>query len=107
MKSIDRKSELAKILSQNEKVLALFFSSWCPFCQGFLQSFERKVKMSDFDTVLHVIIDDYGNSLWEEYSIEAVPTVILFKGGSVLRRLDGKLGRGLSEKELHEWLQEL
>lgn len=107
MNRIQRKSQLAKILSQNKKVLALFYSSWCPFCQGFLPSFERKVVKTDFDMVLHVVVDDYDNPLWEGYSIEAVPTVILFELGTVLKRLDGRLGRGLNEKEFNEWLGQI
>ena len=62
---------------------------------------------TDFDVVLHVIVDDYDNPLWEEYSIEAVPTVILFELGTVLKRLDGRLGRGLNEKEFSEWLGQI
>jgi thioredoxin-like negative regulator of GroEL len=50
--------------------------------------------------------DDDDNPLWEEYSIEAVPTVILFEEGKVCRRLDGIFGYGLSENQLEEWLEE-
>jgi thioredoxin 1 len=107
MNSVDSKSELSKLLSKNKKVLALFYSSWCPFCRSFLPSFQRKTEMANFDTILYIVVDDYDNPLWEEYSIDAVPTVILFERESVLKRLDGKLGRGLSEKEFTGWLREL
>jgi hypothetical protein len=51
-------------------------------------------------------VDDYDNPLWEEYSIGVVPTVLLFEEGTVCRRLDGRFGYGLSEKQLKEWLEE-
>ena len=51
-------------------------------------------------------VDDYDNPLWEEYSIGVVPTVLLFEEGKVCRRLDGRFGYGLSEKQLKEWLEE-
>jgi len=38
-------------------------------------------------------------------TIEAVPTFILFEEGKACKRLDGRLGYGLSEKQLEEWLQ--
>ncbi|HII86086.1 TPA: thioredoxin family protein [Candidatus Bathyarchaeota archaeon] len=107
MKRIDSKHELEKILCMNKKVLALFFSSWCPFCQNFLPSFNRGLEKNSFDEVLHVMVDDYDSSLWEEYSIESVPTVVLFEQGNLSKRLDGKLGCGLNEKQFLEWLQGL
>ena len=61
----------------------------------------------NFECVLRVNVDDYDNPLWEDYSIEAVPTVILFDEGRVCRRLDGRLGEGLSEKQLSEWLESI
>jgi len=107
MNSVKNKRDLGNHLSRNRRVLALFFSSWCPFCQEFLPSFSRSTKGSDFGEVLHVQVDDYDNPLWDEYSIESVPTVIFFEQGTVSRRLDGKLGQGLSEEQLHEWLRTL
>ncbi len=37
--------------------------------------------------------------------MEAVPTVILFEKGKVTKRLDGRFGVGLTEKQLDNWLQ--
>jgi hypothetical protein len=52
-------------------------------------------------------VDDYGNPLWEEYFLNAISTVILFDEGKVCRRLDGRLGEGLSEKQFKEWLEKI
>jgi hypothetical protein len=57
-------------------------------------------------SIIHVLLDDYDNPLWDEYSIEAVPTLIFFAKGKVSRRLDGKSGAGLNEKQLKVWLEE-
>ena len=105
MKRVDNKRDLDSYLGQNRRVLALFCSSWCPFCERFFTAFDRKVARSDFNEVLRVYLDDDDNPLWEDYSVESVPTVILFENGSVRRRLDGRLGEGLSEKQLVEWLK--
>lgn len=56
--------------------------------------------------ILRVKVDDYDNPLWDEYSIGAVPTVLFFDEEKVCRRLDGRFGYGLSEKQLKEWLKE-
>jgi len=69
--------------------------------------FNQEVVQFGFENVVHVLLDDYDNPLWDEYDISAVPTVILFEGTQVYRRLDGRLGRGLKADELVMWLQGL
>jgi hypothetical protein len=39
-------------------------------------------------------------SLCEKYSVDIVPTVLLFEKGKVKKRLDGVPGAGLEEKHL-------
>ena len=107
MNKVDNKRDLERELRQNKRVLALFCASWCPFCRSFFAAFDRKISNYSFDLVLQVYIDDYDNPLWEEYSIEAVPTIILFEQGEVARRLDAELGSGLNETEFSEWLRQL
>lgn len=107
MNSVDNTRDLESHLSRNHRVLALFFSSWCPFCQEFIPSFNKSTNGRGFGEALHIQVDDYDNPLWDEYSIESVPTVILFEQGQVSKRLDGKLGQGLSEKQLNDWLRKL
>jgi thioredoxin-like negative regulator of GroEL len=107
MNRVDNKRELDKRLRENDRILALFCASWCPFCQSFFPVFEERVVSGDFGVVLRVYLDDYDNQLWTDYSIESVPTVILFEQGTVSRRLDGEMGEGLSQKQLREWVEQL
>ena len=50
-------------------------------------------------------MDNYDDPLWEDYSIEAVPTVIVFSQGEVRSRLDGRSGYGIGELQFKEWLK--
>ena len=59
-----------------------------------------------FENVIYMLIDDLDSPLWDEYNIEAVPTVIYFEESKVSKRLDARSGRGLTEGELISWLQE-
>ncbi len=106
MIEVDNEQDLATQLKTNGKVLALFYASWCPYCKSFVPVFDKKVFNFTGGSVIHVLLDDYDNPLWDEYSIEAVPTVIFYDKGKVCRRLDGKLGVGLNEKQLKAWLEE-
>jgi thiol-disulfide isomerase/thioredoxin len=105
MNTFTNRHELEEKMKQGKRVLVLFCASWCPFCQDFFPTFDKSVAKHVFDKVLRVYIDDDDNPLWEDYSIDSVPTVVLFEEGKVTRRLDAKLGFGLSEKSFIEWLK--
>ena len=102
---VSSKRDLEMQLQKNKKILALFYSSWCPFCRSFLPVFLNISSKQSGGVLLRVKVDDYDDPLWEEYSIEAVPTVILFDRGEVRSRLDGRSGYGLGELQLKEWLE--
>lgn len=105
MIEVDNNEDLNKELSKNNRLIVLFYASWCPYCRSFVPVFKRLVTPT-VGTVVHVLLDDYDNPLWDDYSIEAVPTVIFFENGKIMRRLDGRFGVGLNEKQLRSWLQE-
>ena len=104
MIEICTKQDLDTELKKHKSVLVLFYASWCPFCAGFVRTFDKKVASSGFESVIHVLLDDYDNQLWDDYEVPAVPTIIFFENGEVCKRLDGKLGNGISEETFKKWL---
>ena len=105
MEEVSEKRDLDLILKENKQVLALFCSSWCPFCRSFFPAFNKGITKYSFERMIRVYLEDDDNPLWEEYSIEAVPTVILFEKAQASSRLDARLGAGLSENQFKEWLE--
>lgn len=85
-------------IKRKEKVVVLFYATWCSFSQRFLPIFEKYAKRNLQDC-LSFIVDDRPD-VCEEYSIEYYPTVILFKKGKVHKRLDAQPGIGLDQKQL-------
>ena len=106
MIEVDEKEALKEELKKQEKVLALFYASWCPYCTAFVPSFNRKVADFKSGTVIHVLLDDFDNPLWDEFDIEAVPTIIYFERGDIAKRLDGRFGVGLNMAQFEKWLKE-
>jgi thioredoxin 1 len=107
MIEVDNKLDLAKQLNNNKQVLVLFYASWCPYCRNLVKIFDKRVEMKRISNALKVNLDDYDNPLWDDYSVCNVPTVMFFEEGQVSKRLDGKAGMGLSEKQLVIWLDDL
>jgi len=104
MTGINQKADFDIQLGKNNRLLALFYTSWCPFCRRFMKIFKENSGKKMFDMILCVKLDDYSNPIWEDYSIENVPTVIFFDKGKVVKRLDGQAGLGLSKSQLIDLL---
>jgi thioredoxin 1 len=104
MSKIEAEYDLEEVLKTKGKVFVLFYASWCPFSQRFLPIFE-KYAQKDPQGCLRVKTDDKAK-LCEKYSVDIVPTVLLFEKGSVTKRLDGAPGAGLEEKQLKKLVNE-
>jgi len=92
--------ELEAVLKSEKQVIALVYSTWCPFCQAFLPIF-KKYAQERKDCLL---VRDDSESIADHYAIEVIPTVLYFEDGVLKKRLDGALGKGLGEKELVDFL---
>jgi len=99
MIEIENKKDFDNQINKKIKVLALFYTSWCPFCRSFMKIFKEEINKTFFDTLLCVKLDDYSVSLWEDYSIDYVPAVIYFNKGKVVQRIDATAGLGLTESQ--------
>jgi thioredoxin 1 len=93
-----------EVLVSMDPIIALFYADWCPFCRRYLPVFEAYAANARVRFV-GVNISDEDNPLWEEYNIDVVPTLIHFRGGRAVNRIDGTLGVGLKERQLKELLQ--
>ena len=85
MKEVNKEEDLNDILIAYEKLVVLFYASWCPFCTSFLPVFGKYSEKNSKIKFLHVKLDDLMNPLWEKYRIEVVPTVLFFKEKKFLK----------------------
>ncbi len=79
----------AEVLKSAEPVLVDFWAEWCMPCRMLAPTIEKiakdyvgKVKVGKIDT-------DANRDISVKYSISAIPTVILFKGGQVAQKFVG------------------
>jgi thioredoxin 1 len=107
MNTFNSRAELEEHVKQKTRALILFCASWCPFCRQFYPHYEKAILRHKFDATICVYIDDDDNPLWDDYEIESVPTLVFFEQGKATRRLDARLGYGLSEQSFIDWLQKI
>jgi thioredoxin-like negative regulator of GroEL len=98
MSKVDVEYGLEEIITSKGNIFVLFYASWCPFSQRFLKVFDS-FSQDRNRKCARVVVDDKA-SLCEKYSVDVVPTVLLFEKGRVKKRLDGVPGEGLTEKQL-------
>jgi thioredoxin 1 len=106
MKIVTDPAELAAAMAGGPSAV-LFTASWCPFCRAFRPIFERFAGNDRHCTPVIAEIDDEDNPLWERWHIAIVPSVLFFDRGALVRRLDGRAGVGLDERQLQAALAQL
>lgn len=99
--TVNDPNDLIKALDESERVIALFYASWCPFCQRFLPVFLQQAEQAGRTFLL---VKDDQEAMAGPYSVKIYPTVLYFEKGAVSKRLDGAPHVGLDEKQLTEFI---
>jgi len=93
--------DLEAALSSRDKLMVLFYASWCPFSQAFLRTYTAHAAAGD-PCYARIIVDD-DDPLVHQYAINVFPTVLFFEHGQAVRRLDGVYHQGLSQRQLEDF----
>jgi len=99
---VDNQADLDKALKQADKVIALVYASWCPFCRRILpvtEQFDQDERRN------FLLVEDDGEIIAERYTINVFPTLLFFNKGAVSRRLDGTPGVGLNEAQVKDFIK--
>jgi thioredoxin 1 len=100
--AVDNNRDLDKALKEKDKVIALVYASWCPFCKRFLPIFESYAGGEEKNFLL---AQDDRETIADRYGIEVFPTLLFFEKGTLTKRMDGAPGAGLNEKQLEEFIK--
>jgi len=88
------KGKFDSIISDSKPVIVDFHALWCSPCK--MQSPILKEVASELGDRVRVIkIDvDANNQIASRYSVQSVPTIIIFKNGIVVWRQSGVVSKG-------------
>ena len=98
---VDNVPDLEAALQRKERVIALVHVSWCPFCRKAVPVFKN---LAEGDHHFLLVTDDEEH-VADLYGIDVFPTLILFEKGMIVKRLDGKPGIGLNDKQISDFVQ--
>ena len=87
-------------------IAVIFHTNWCSYCRVFFPIFKEYFKGigMEYDEIR---IDNYDDSVWNFFQIEAVPTVIIFRKGKQIARRDSFQGNGLVRKDMISLTEEV
>jgi thioredoxin 1 len=90
-----------EVLQSPEPVIVDFFAEWCGPCKAMAPALEQvaselkgKVKVVKLDV-------DQNPDTTQQYRIQAMPTLMIFKDGKVAAQRVGAL---VQKKQLHDWI---
>jgi thioredoxin 1 len=91
----------AEVLKASEPVLVDFHAVWCGPCKAMAPALEQ-ISQEMHGKVKVVKIDvDENPKVTVTYGIQAMPTLILFKGGKVAAKHTGAI---VQKKKLEDWI---
>jgi thioredoxin 1 len=76
-----------------------FLADWCPFCQEFEPTFSALAALPGISLLVADLTDE-ESPLWDRFRIAVVPSVIVFRDGEPVFRVDGRSGYGLDGKDI-------
>ena len=100
-KQLSDASFKSEVLDSDKPVVVDFFAEWCQPCKAMAPALDL-VAGEMKDKVKIVAIDvDANPKATQEYGIQAMPTLLIFKGGKIVAR---KMGAMVQKRQIEEWI---
>ena len=92
------------VQSSTEPVIVDFWAEWCGPCKMIAPILEEIAgEQQGKVTVAKLNVDDHPD-LARRYDVMSIPTLLVFSGGELQKRLIGAKGKGQLLEELNEFL---
>jgi thioredoxin 1 len=92
----------SEVLKSAEPVVVDFFAEWCGPCKAMAPALDAvatertgKVKVAKIDV-------DQNPTVTQKYGIQAMPTLMIFKGGELI---DKRVGAMTQKRQIDDWIK--
>ncbi len=103
LKHVNEENFESEVLKQKGLVLVDFFATWCGPCR-MLGPVLEKISNSRAEFDIAKIDIDQAQKLAYKYNIEVVPTMIIFKDGNPVNRMEGFLSENEIMNEMSKYM---
>lgn len=92
----------SEVLESNVPVLVDFFAEWCGPCKAMAPALEQVAKEMEGKVKIVKIDVDQNPGVTQQFRIQAMPTLMIFKDGKVAATQVGAL---VQKKKLEDWIK--
>lgn len=103
VQSLNEKNFQKKVIESKKLVLVDFWAPWCGPCQIFAPILEEIEKEFEEKIKVYKINVDENQNISNQYQIEAIPTIFIFKDGKIIDKIIGLI----TKEELKEKINSL
>lgn len=104
LQEITTKASLDELLSNTDKpVIVKFFATWCPPCRALKPAYQASADgLSHRAYFAEIDIDKFDDkdALTNTYSIQSFPTIVFFKNGNEVKRIQAINNKSHIQQEL-------
>ncbi|HFB2048449.1 MAG: thioredoxin [Hyphomicrobiaceae bacterium] len=93
----------SEVLKASEPVVVDFFADWCGPCKAMVPALEELSKELEGKIKVVKLNVDQNPETTSNYQIQAMPTLIIFKGGKIVLRHTGAIAQ---KAKLQAWVTE-
>lgn len=94
-------SELEQMLRTEEKVYVYYYASTCPACERLTPIIVPLSKDIGIDLKLFNLLEFEEG--WDQYNIKVTPTVVMYRKGTEIKRLEGLMDSEKYEEIFNEY----
>jgi thioredoxin 1 len=93
-------NKFQELINSEKPTLVDFFAEWCGPCKTMKPVLEElKQKVGDNATIIKIDVDK-NPAIANQFAIQSIPTLIIFKKGAIVWRQMGAVPANILEKQL-------